>query len=177
MNLHVITCDSKRFHAIATAAFHGFRDHLMAHEFTKYKRLPSPFPGSVSALPPGKLLDLPRMWYGIVPVSPALTRGSLPKIDDIGMTYNRGRLGSSSYRRRVSAFLIQSPAAASSSGQSYSSSVEMSTHFILYLAPPSPRTTKENTSKHCPYHTLSGSGRNVSRSAPSGSKITGSWRL
>ena len=45
---------------------------------------------------------LPSMpvWCGIVCVSPALrvTRGSLPSIDDfqVGMTYNRGRLGSSS---------------------------------------------------------------------------------
>ncbi len=56
-----ITSDSMRFHAgaPATDAFHGFRDHFMAHEFTKYKRLPSPFPGAVSALPPGKLLGLP----------------------------------------------------------------------------------------------------------------------
>ena len=97
----------------------------MAQELTKYRRLPSPLPGAESAFPPGKhSLFLPRMWCGMVPVLPALTRGTLPSIDVIGMTYRRGRLGSSSNNLRVSAFLHQSPAAASSSGQTYSSKVD-----------------------------------------------------
>ncbi len=49
------------------------------------------------------------------------------------MTYRRGRLGFSSNNLRVSEFRHQFPAAASSSGQTYSSKAEISTHFILYL--------------------------------------------
>ena len=118
----------------------------MAQELTKYRRLPSPLPGAESAFPPGKhSLFLPRMWCGMVPVLPALTRGTLPSIDVIGMTYRRGRLGSSSNNLRVSAFLHQSPAAASSSGQTYSSKVDIRAHFILYLTLASLRTMNENT--------------------------------
>ena len=117
----------------------------MAQELTKYRRLPSPLPGAESAFPPGKhSLFLPRMWCGMVPVLPALTRGTLPSIDVIGMTYRRGRLGSSSNNLRVSAFLHQSPAAASSSGQTYSSKVDIRAHFILYLTLASLRSSANN---------------------------------
>ena len=150
----------------------------MAQELTKYRRLPSPLPAAESAFPPGKHSPfLPRMWCGMVPVLPALTRGTLPSIDVIGMTYRRGRLGSSSNNLRVSAFLHQSPAAASSSGQTYSSKVDIRAHFILYLTLASLRTMNENTSTHRPYHTLSGSGWNVALSSPSGRRNTASWWL
>ena len=103
-------------------------------------------PGAESAFPPGKHCSfLPRMWCGMVPVWPALIRGTSPSIDVIGMTYRQGRLGSSSNNLRVYAFRHQYPAAASSSGQTYSSKVEIRTHFILYLTLSSLRTMNENT--------------------------------
>ncbi len=135
-------------------------------------------PGAESAFSPGKHCSfLPRLWCGMVPVLPALTRGTFPSIDVIGMTYRRGRPGSSSNNLRVSASRHQFPAAASCSGQTYSSKVEISTHFILYLTLSSLRTMNENTSKHRPYHTLSAAGWNVALSTPSGRRNTASWWL
>lgn len=81
---------------------HMSRDQPRAHEFTKNIGLPSPAPSWVSArarlclyraLPDRVAL---RYLWGMVPVSPARTTGSFPKIEDIGKTYITSLPGSSS---------------------------------------------------------------------------------
>ena len=71
---------------------HMSRDQPRAHEFTKYIGLPSPAPSLVSArarlwlyraLPDRVAV---RYLWGMVPVSPARTTGSFPKIEEIGTT-------------------------------------------------------------------------------------------
>jgi hypothetical protein len=53
------------------------RDHPKAHELTNHILHPSPAPCRRSPAAPGNVL---RRWYGIVPVSPTGTTGSLPRI-------------------------------------------------------------------------------------------------
>ena len=66
----------------------GFEDHVSAHVLTYHHRLPSPAPGLESQLAPGYEADSERIEWGIVPVSPAGTSASLPRMDVMGTTYN-----------------------------------------------------------------------------------------
>ena len=63
-------------------------DQAIAHEFTYHHLHPSPSPGFESHDAPSKSADSPRMLWGMVPVSPTGTTGSLPKIDVMGSTYS-----------------------------------------------------------------------------------------
>jgi hypothetical protein len=67
---------------------------------SKCPRVDKPHPASVAGTrpavgAPGKKV---RMWYGMVPVSPTGTTGSVPRICSMGMTYRTGFLWSSSNR-------------------------------------------------------------------------------
>ena len=62
------------------------RDQLKAHVLMYHHRLPSPAPSLVSKAAPTKSAACCRMEYGIVPVSPTGTTGSLPRMDSTGRT-------------------------------------------------------------------------------------------
>ena len=91
------------------------------------------------------------MLYGIVPVLPARTMGSFPRMAVMGRTKRRG-LGASSYSLQVSAFVIQS--SASGSGAPYGSSLDRRAHFMRTDPATSVRTTMVKRSKHLQYHVV-----------------------
>jgi len=75
------------------ALIHISRDQPRAHELTKYIGQPSPAPGRVSARASWSLnrwapdRSAVRYLWGMVPVSPARTTGTFPKMEDNGTTY------------------------------------------------------------------------------------------
>jgi hypothetical protein len=84
------------------ALIHISRDQPRAHELTKYIGQPSPAPGRVSARASWSLnrwapdRSAVRYLWGMVPVSPARTTGSFPKMEDNGTTYMTSLPGISS---------------------------------------------------------------------------------
>ena len=67
---------------------------------TYHHLLPSPAPGLESQLAPGYEADSERIEWGIVPVSPAGTRGNFPRMCEAG-GMKVHRLGSAAYYTAV----------------------------------------------------------------------------
>ena len=85
-----------------THVIHISRDQPSAQPFTKYIGHPSPAPGRLSARASCALQRCApervavRYLWGMVPVSPARTTGSFPRMEEIGTTYITSFPGSSS---------------------------------------------------------------------------------
>ena len=87
---------------------HISRAHPRAQEFTKYMGLPSPLQGEESARAICLLKRLvPLYRWGMVPVSPARTVGSFPRMEEMGMTYRISFPGSCSQIKREPHLVIQ----------------------------------------------------------------------
>ena len=72
--------------------------HDRAQELTYHSLLPSPSPGSVSQEAPSTSCSSSLMLNGMVPVSPTGTRGSFPRMGQIGITYRIRLFGQQSTR-------------------------------------------------------------------------------